>query len=265
MAGRAIIIVAFLLFGLPMIGIFVLQLVGTSMVYGTMSDVSEEMNEGTIDPFEGGLEVTNVMDLGHYNPAYSALADLSNFNKNRTATITTYVPMSDLLDGDEELPDENFYDVLVQARAPQIASLKCDYIIETFAQSCKLQSVFADIDSRSKAAKVVKIRAILEFVQREDFGKFDSEIAYIFEDIGQNLLKPQKDAQANLSNVVNIRKRIYRKVLSVCKNIRDSEDNCAISAVTIHTDRKRGTSNFLVTGKGSFAVLKEDKSRRFQQ
>lgn len=245
---RVALIILGALFVLPTLITSMLHLYSAAVVADFAMDM-QSAKEGH-DPLEGRLEVVNKSANQEAIYAYSALANYNSFHERRGVAIRTYVKLADLMEKGEVLPDPEFLDVFVAARAGGFAAEECARLKQTLAKQCEVRNAKAELENDG----LVEVSMILRFVARDDWGVPEQTAKLAVRMIGKKLSDP--DETVPIASSAKRRLTYYERVAKQCAALRRETGNCAVTYISVgeYIDKKRKLDSKM-RGEVSFAFL----------
>ena len=256
MLARMLLIGLFLLFGLPLVLIVLLQLGMSVWVNAMMWHVYSTMVMPEKDPLAAELQVENHRFSGSerwIKDSYEALASFDTYHRARIVRVAAPLPVRDLRTPDTPSPSPTVLEAMAKARAAQMAQQECQLLRASFALRCRLAG--SDVKPARNRDDAFLVDLTLQFVQVGGFGAIEDEKPLTYNQIGTDLhggSKPQLNAIVD--KLPDERFRIYQQIRTTCQDLRASQGNCAIDSVQISSRLGRGTKT-TSSAKAHFSTL----------
>lgn len=241
----------FLFFGLPILGIILLQFMGAIAITGMSTYINKIMFPSWGD---GSYQIAGIEKVLNSSTDYGtkkgfiALSNFNNIAASRTINFSTVVSPVSLLNSGESLPKNDFMDVFIQARSVNYGRAECQRISGMLARDC--------VVTNSNVSKLnngqYKMNITLGFVQKDDFGKVDASEKVSYQEVRKNLLN--KDVysieQAEIERI-----NIYKSVVQQCDFLRKNQGNCAIYRIKINSRSYPSQSKMTLSSQAVFSFL----------
>ena len=207
------------------------------------SDIREIEALGRPNPaFARELQVEGTKGSSGSKPGYVALSYHHALHENRSVTVQAQVPLSDLLEPGESLPEPALLDAFAQARAARLADAECRLVDQVLAKQCVVRDSHGDPDDDGLA----RISMTLGFVQKSPFGDLPAGPRAAYVETNDPVGRPQR---VSLAAAPEARARAYAEVADLCDRLRTAEGNCAIAHVMVGT-----TIGSFTGGSAEFSV-----------
>jgi hypothetical protein len=242
----------FLFFGLPIVVSLVVMAGGAGMAAYTMYSVFHMVGSETAVPRKAGWNVVNLQNGGGTSDGYKLIVERQNLLDGRVVKIGASMALDDLLN---VIPGSNPSGPgAAESAGPHLAKRECDVLLQTIAEKCVVKSV--DIDRRSQDSRIYNVRMTLMFVEKESFGKVetDKELSFIQSTVQFNL-QGSSTVRIDRRGQPSLRQDFYREAAAICRRNRTTSGNCAIQSIDIST-RPDATGNMVnVSGRVRVGML----------
>ncbi|MCP4082655.1 MAG: hypothetical protein GY743_20690 [Planctomycetaceae bacterium] len=258
---KVIIAVFFVIFILPLAGIAVLQGASTYTMALIFNELEEKIeNTSGLKAFPNVTNVTNAKGKRDLR----AMAEISQFSDYRQAKIIYSINVRDLRDSNGKKITGARVKSLSGIIASVYANKECKLLTHNLASSCDvLQTKGKILTHYANKQEFLRIKMSLRFVQKDDFGTFDTDADLQFEKLnsakfGGKSVKIQLRNQKKLSAW---RLKIYEMIADNCKEVKKVYGNCAINGLSVASsiqNLRNKAFYFGIVGHAQFGVLKDE-------
>jgi hypothetical protein len=197
--------------------------------FDMMSEFSDPKGELEL---EGNIKLTFLKPTG--DPAnrrdYAPHVKWAELHEDRTARIESTFDARSLLQDGEELPEDDFLDLFVEARVVRIAEAECDMMKESVARSCKPTRFGAKRDDDE--GTLYTSSSTIAFVQATDVGPLPEDTTFTI-----NSKSISHEIKLKDEGVEKTADEAKRDLLAMadrfCAEIRNQYGNCAIGSIGI--------------------------------
>ena len=229
---------------LPFSAMLFLQVLGAAAMVNVTTNILTLVQGNSVDLDDDSLDIVGHVDSrDRPKRGYVALRRFHDLDGLRQVAFESHVPIRALLKDGEQLPDREYWDLMIKSRAAALAEGDCDVLLRTIASDCAVRSASASIVDES----IVKFYARLDFVQADPFGTIDRQKPLRYIEVREDLSASTGNPEDDLAG----REQIYLKAKAFCDRLRESEGNCSLASVSINRSRHHSG----ISGTALFSLM----------
>jgi hypothetical protein len=250
--GRAVVIVGFLLFGLPILISLALFGLGLGAQIWVASAILAAV--GLIDdvPKKAEWDVVNVRKHESLTESYRTIVEPQKLMDARSINLVTVLGLGDM---PKHAPINNPSDAenTMKLLAPQFATEECARIKQAFADQC----VVEDTRIRPLSSGQFTASFKLTFTMKEAFGNVPEKTPLAIVEIDQSLVEGGANGRlVPRATQTEARLAAYRRAATLCQSVRTSRGNCALRTISIRMmPEGTGLSSVRMTGQAKLVFL----------
>ncbi len=260
---KAIGVLVFLLFGLPIVLVSCVQMMGMGVGYGLIfaGDYALEAAEDYVDNMHKGEWATSG-DVRIYSDSwgaksrFEALKSFNQLSKARFVTFETNVPVKQMVPADQrqDVQDKSMAKLIASDWATKYGARECERLKAAFAAKCEVASRSVSVKNSGHA----NVRITLNFTQKEAFGEVADSAKLAFQEVGVVLGKRHGNRRKfTWRSAESYRQGLYRKLAQQCAKIRRRNKNCAIGNFTIATSGSGKRGSFIINDKAILSFIQK--------
>ena len=185
---------------------------------------------------EGLEKVLNTTARGEVRDGFKSLTKFNDLDAPRLIVFSVWVEPKVLLKENEDLPDDDFLDVFVEARSVKYGQDECLRLSEILTSECVLKGSHTN---RIRGG-YYKMTFALSFVQKSDFGTIGSGEQVSYQEIKHTFKTPERRIDYSGKVAEEERVKLYKKIRKQCDLLVDRQGNCAITQINLSVHRNFG-------------------------
>jgi len=205
-------------------------------------DVDNQVSGDT--SFMGVENIENTGADEWEKPGYTYIRNWDEIDVGRKIEFGIPVDFKDLLKPGETQPKEDLKSIFVKARTKELGREECEFILKFLAKECVVKHVRVfKPRGEKKGREIYNVNYQLAFVQKNDFGRLNTNAQVTYEEIQFDLEKKLQSRAYTTKQVKKVRKNMLREVVRRCEKLRDLQGNCAITGFRMQMPLSIGDRN----------------------